>query len=334
MFAMLNGGWPRVAADGTDLAALEADAAAGTDGADGRLAAAVAALVEEVVRAQEAAGFDLVTDGSVRWADAGEAVLRALADDDTGPAGLLVRTWRSTAALTERVAAQVVPGPFSLARRVKAGRPADVIAAFTREMADHLGDELRALADAGCPLVAVEEPDVVAIGAGDEARDLFLDSQQRLLAPAPGLHAMLVIDGGSAEDAGAEAIFGAPYRSFLFDLVAGPDNWRLVRAAPGDRGIVCGALRPDSPSDQSPELVWAARYAASSNGRGPERVGLTTAGSLASLSPDAARRALDALATAVRLAGMPLEAAIEAGLDPRTIALPSDPPVRRARRGA
>ena len=72
---------------------------------------------------------------------------------------------------------------------------------------------------------------------------------------------MLAITGGSAWGAGADTILGAPYASILVDLVAGPDNWYLVRAAPGERGIVCAALEAGGGRerrDQAPELVWAA----------------------------------------------------------------------------
>ena len=75
----------------------------------------------EVVGVQVAAGLDLVTDGQVRWADPGAALLRALGDGDTGADGLLVHAWRSTAALTDGVAAQSIAGPYSLGLRVHEG---------------------------------------------------------------------------------------------------------------------------------------------------------------------------------------------------------------------
>jgi hypothetical protein len=133
---------------------------------------------------------------------------------------------------------------------------------------------------------------------------------------------MLAVTGGSAHAAGPETILGAPYHSFLFDLIAGPDNWYLVRAVPGDRGVVCAALRAGGGAereDQSPELVWAAHYAASSNGRGLARVGLANATPLRDLSPGEARAALEALARAASFAVMPVDQAVEAGLDPRVV---------------
>jgi hypothetical protein len=159
-----------------------------------------------------------------------------------------------------------------------------------------------ALADAGCALAVIEEPAATTIGADEDARRRFRDAHAALLGDDPPLHAMLAITGGSAWEAGPQTILEAPYASYLFDLVDGPDNWYLVRAAPGDRGIVCAALRAPSTGDPAPLLVWAARYAASANGRGPDRVGLANATSLASLDVPAARASLEALTRAAGLA--------------------------------
>ncbi|MEO5965748.1 MAG: hypothetical protein ABIR11_09810, partial [Candidatus Limnocylindrales bacterium] len=221
------------------------------------------------------------------------------------------------------VPAATVTGPYSLALRT-----GDVGRAGS--LAGLLGQELATLAAAGCSLVIVDEPAAVGIGADPVAHRAFHDAQAAMLAPAPDLHAMLAITGGSAWEAGAATILAAPYRSYLFDLVAGPDNWYLVRAVPGDRGVVCAALKAPTREDQSSLLVWAARYAASSNGRGVERVGLANASSLADLHVDDALGAIAALARAARLAAMEPGDAIAAGLDRRTFA---QPPRRGARRG-
>jgi hypothetical protein len=363
MFATLTGPWPRVLADGTPLAALEA-------GARGQDAAAIDTATETLVRAsltaQVGAGLEPLTDGQVRWPDLARAVAAALdgivVGEDPGGSGrpraasaprhtrpILVSAWQAATSIAASVAReaavpvpvvkQAVPGPYTLGMALdpgRLGRERLVLA-----LADALADELVALAEAGCAIVEVEEPAAVRIGSDAASRALFLESQRRLLAGAPELHATLAITGGSADEADAETILGAPYRSFLFDLIGGPDNWRLVAAAPAERGIVCGALRLDGRGgDPAPLLAWAARYAAATNGRGTARVGLANAGSLAALTPAAAADRVQVLGRATWLAAMAPAEAIEAGLDPRafdarTAALgtPRRPPRRPASPG-
>ncbi len=335
---MLLGPWPRVTSDGVRLDTLEADVIAGRSTADD-LARAMDQAVAEAVAAQAQTGMGLITDGSVRWADPARAVLDALRDGDTGRDGMLARTWRATAELTDVPVAQVVPGPLTLAAINADGEglssTADsapdptAVASRAVELADLLARELAALAEAGCPVVEVLEPAAVTIAGDDRLRAAFLQAHRQLLARAGDLHAMLAVTGGSAAEADAEVILGAPYASFLFDLIAGPDNWHLVRAAPTERGIVCAALRAGGGKehlDQAAELVWAAQYAASANRRGLARVGLANASSLADLAPVDARAALEALARAATLAGMPAREAVDAGLDKRILTHGSLPP--------
>jgi hypothetical protein len=328
MFAMVHGPWPRVTNDGVDLDALEADVAAGKASSK-VLDEARERLVRDVVMAQADAGLDLVTDGQVRWADPEHLALEAVVSMANGVRnpGFLAEEWRRASAHTDRRVAQIVPGPYTLGRRVVEG-DAEERQVVTTGIADTLADELAALLAAGCQMVVIDEPAATVIGADAAERELFVDSQQRLLAQAPGLHAMLAITGGSALAAGAETIFAAPYASHLFDLIAGPDDWGLVRAAPADRGIVCAALRagPGTSPDQSPELVWAAHYAASSMRRGLARVGIANATPLRHLSRRAAKNAAKALARAARLAVLPRAEALAAGLDPKTFG--TEPPRR------
>jgi hypothetical protein len=299
MFAMLNGSWPR-SAD-----ALDEEPTA----------------VERAVRAQVAAGLDLVTVPLSPAFGRGPTI---------DAVETLVNTWQSAAAIARDIApsaeppptvAAVISGPFTLAAHV-------ATAAETVPTALRLHDALVALAEAGCTMVVVSEPAAVSIGDDPDARRRFRDAQRAMLSDEPPLHAMLAITGGSAWEAGAETILDAPYASYLLDLIAGPDNWYLARAVPGDRGIVCAALRAPSRADQAPALVWAANYAASINGRGLERVGLANASPLGDVDEADAIAALESLVRAARLAGLPPEEAIAAGLDRRTF---GQPPERGAR---
>jgi hypothetical protein len=352
MFAMLCGAWPRVMSDGVDIAVLEAAVREGREEA-GVLQAAVARLAAEAIAAQVEAGMDLVTDGRVRWADMETAVLDAAVAGRLGADGPLVAAWRAASDIAPGgvTVAQAVPGPYTLGRRAIEVAVANAVAAgeasppeprreaargeVTVAFADGLSREIEALAAAGCRMILVEEPDAVRIGEDDAERALFASATTRLLALAGEIHPMLVITGGSAHLAGVGTIFAAPWQSVLVDLIGGPDNWSLVRQAPGDRGIVCAALTvrdDDVEVDQSPQLVWAAHYAASANGRGIDRVGLANASSLGGRTPAQARRALAELATAARYAAMSPADAVAAGMDPRTIQDPRPVPANRAAR--
>jgi hypothetical protein len=275
------------------------------------------AILDAVVAAQVDAGLEPVTDGG--W---------PLVTDDP------VAAWRATADRTDRAVKAVIVGPYT------SGIP-------TGGSVEALRDLIRGLAAAGCPIVEVAEPGAVETGPDPSEQARFRDLHDRLLdglvGAGPdnlhGTHLSLAITGGAADAAGPATILGPAYASLAVDLIAGPDNWHLVRAAPGDRGIVCGVLSPSEGSDDGPEtLLWAAAYAAGSDERGPARVGLATASSLAALPWPVALAKLARLGEAVRIAGLPRDERL-AAIDPRAIdsrsaALGSYEPAgaRRARR--
>lgn len=303
---------------------------------DGVAAGDVHAAVEAAIRAQEHAGLEPLTDGRLRPDDPFAVGAEGWV---AWSAPIAVGGWRAAAALTERAVKRALPGPYSLARG--AARRERDLEPLAVEIAAGLRQEVEALADAGCPLVEIEEAEAHRIGDRPAHRRAFAAAHRRLADGATGTHLSLSIVGGSAWDAGAETILTAPYGSLAADLIAGPDNWRLVALAPGERGIVAGALSPAVGSDDAPELLlFAANYAASTNGRGSERVGLAIAGSLAALTWEQALVKLARLATGVRVASLPPGEELSKSVDPRAINIRSAAygrpmPLRpeRARRG-
>jgi hypothetical protein len=230
-----------------------------------------------------------------------------------------VAAWRATAARTDRLVKAVVEGPFS------SGRPAAELRAVLLD-----------LADAGCRLIEVHEPAATTVGADPDARARFADAHRVVTAGVGAdLHLSLAITGGNADTAGIETILAGAYSSLALDLIDGPDNWRLATTTPTELGLICGALSARAGSDDGPEmLLWAARYAASTRGRGPARVGLATAGSLAGLSWEATTEKVRRLGEAARLATLPIEER-RAAIDPRAVDSRSaalgryEPPVSR-----
>ncbi len=200
--------------------------------------------------------------------------------------------------------------------------------------AERLHDEIVALAEAGCPLVWIDEPDAILIGDRLAERSIFEDAHRRLLEGVSGIHPTLAIGGGNADVTDVDTFLAAPYLSYFFDLIEGPDNWRLIARLPGDRGVICGAMdaRSAGPADRV-LLVWAAHYAASTGRRGSDRVGLAPSGGLAHLTPTDARRKIEGLAQAAEAAALPVEE-LERVLDPRAFMGPSARLARRRREAA
>jgi methionine synthase II (cobalamin-independent) len=270
--------------------------------------APVASLVEASIRAQEASGLEPVTDGgqAVGWSP--------------------VKAWTLTAHLSTRLAKQVILGPYSAGRDdpAAATHAAENAAAVARRertlaQADSLNGVLRELVAAGCPMIEVHEPAATRIGVDEPERALYREAHRRLVDGVEGTHLSLAITGGNADAAGIETLLAGAFASLAVDLIAGPDNWRLVATTPGDRGIVCGALAAAAGTDDGPEvLVYAVRYAASTGGRGLDRVGLATASSLAALSWDEALAKLERLGDGTRIAGLPAGEGLRE-LDPRAI---------------
>jgi putrescine---pyruvate transaminase len=281
MFATITGAWPRDPDE---------------DDVERRIRALLALQVE--------AGLELLTDGQLRWPDLSTAILAPRS------CPTLAEAWAAaSAAVPGAVVKQSVPGPLTLAGRT--GRPVE-------EMAELAAAAVEELVAAGCAVIEVEEP-AAGRSSDDAGRASFVAAHARVLAAAGGAHMTLAISGGDAVGLGSVALAAVPYQSYLFDLIGGPDSWRVIAELPGERGIVCGALRTDGRGgDPAPLLAWAARYAASLRGRGIARVGLANAGSLAGLAEAAAFDRVRALGRAARLASMAPAHAVEAGLDPRS----------------
>jgi hypothetical protein len=250
--------------------------------------AAPEAVLDAVLAAQTEAGLDPLCDGG--W---------ALPGLDQAAA------WQATQARVSGLVKAVVDGPLTT------GRPTSEVRST-----------ILALVDAGCAWIEIAEPAATAVGTDPEARRRFADAHRALtadIAGVEGLHLSLAITGGNADAAGIETILAGAYASLALDLIDGPDNWRLAVKAPGDRGIICGAMSARPEADEGPEiLTFAVEYAASTGGRGRARVGLATSGSYAHLPWDIAVRKLGRLGAAARLAAAPAGERVRA-FDPRAV---------------
>lgn len=267
-------------------------------------------LIRAVVAELEEAGVQILSDAALRHPDPIGLLVERLDGLEPTPGGpsagragheprwdgpILVDGWQATAALTQLPVKQAMVGPYTLATHLDPG-PLDRDR-LTIALADALAHEIRALIAAGAPMIEIQEDAATGIGGSRNEGRLFRAAHRRLTHVAKDAHLTLAIRGGSIADLPREVLFDAPYRSYAIDVVAHPDNWQLVVAGQPERGMILGLADAGNPEPEDPEyLAWAAAYAASIFGRGPERVGLSTSGAFADLSRDHARAKLERLA--------------------------------------
>jgi methionine synthase II (cobalamin-independent) len=295
--------------------------------------------IRAVIATQQAAGVDLLTDGRLRWRD--EVALDRFGGATAEVAPAFVAEWRFTSGVTTTPVKQALPGPYSIGRRLGgSGGATRDRRRLTERIADGLNAAARALVEAGCVFIEVHEPDATLIAADETESRLFVDAHRRLTADLSGAHLSLALTGGNVDTAGTETFLDAPYASYAMDLIAGPDNWRLITRIPGDRGVICGALDSRAGSDDARELlVWAANYAASTGGRGLDRVGLAVVPGLVSQEWSVVERKLKRLGESARLAALQGED-LKQAMDPRAVDIRSaglgryepQPPRRMRRR--
>jgi hypothetical protein len=254
-------------------------------------------LVDDV-RALCDTGLELVSDG-------------AGPSSPELPSEVVVARWVTAAGASSVPVKASLLGPYAAARL--AGRsPGDQV--------DAVRETIAGLANAGCALVEIAEPDAASIVRDPSEAARFRDAHRRLTDGISGVHLSLALTGGAVDDVPEAVLFDPAYASYAFDLIADPDNWRVIARAPADRGIVLGALAMTPGADRSVEiLVWAARYAASTNGRGLARVGLADAPTRPAPSRAEALSGLAIVAEASRLASIEDPEAVARSLDPRAV---------------
>lgn len=215
----------------------------------------------------------------------------------------MVGSWHVAADHADRLVKATVAGPISSGRAVEDVRL-----------------DLLALAEAGCRWIEVHEPGATRIESDHDARARFADAHVALTRDLGSeVHLTIAITDGNADALGIDAVLAGAYASLAVDLIDGPENWRLAVAVPTERGVICGALSAHAGTDDGPEtLLWAARYAAGSKGRGMARVGLATSGSLAALSWDQAATKVRRLGDAARIVTLPAEER-RVAIDPRAV---------------
>jgi methionine synthase II (cobalamin-independent) len=289
-----------------------------------------------VLKEQELSGMAMLTDGDLAHEDrlhrfvaglGGTSTDRAVAlpdgatvraprfDDPVAWAGpITVDAWLWADRATDLIVKQAIVGPYTLASLAEPGAvPRERLAL---DLAEALNAELRALAEAGCAVLQVDEGALAAIGDDQAEWRLYAETQRRLTDGLSDRHLSLGLYRGAIDPAGHATVLDGPWRSYLVDAYGGPDAWRFVDAVPPDIGIVIGALDSSTTAlDETEVMVWAMAWACPEE-RTTARVGIAPNGSLRSVGRFAARRKIELMGEAVRIGSMgPLDEVAEA-LDP------------------
>ena len=289
-----------------------------------------------VLQEQELSGLAMLTDGDVTHEDRLHKLVEGLGGTSSravvglpdgaqvgiprfaGPvawsAPITVDAWQWADRASDIPVKQVLIGPYTIARLAEPGAISRGDLALA--LAEAMNAEIHALADAGCPLIQIDEGALTSIGDDEAEWRLYGETQHRLTAGLAEHHLSLGLYRGGIDPAGHATVLDGPYRSYLVDALGGPDAWRFVFAIPPELGVVIGALDAANPAlDETEVMVWAMAWA------GPEerttaRVGVASNGSLRAVGRHPARRKIELMGEAVRIASMgPLQEVAEA-LDP------------------
>ncbi|HEY8498196.1 MAG TPA: hypothetical protein VIK90_02995 [Limnochordales bacterium] len=217
--------------------------------------------VARVIREQEEAGVDLVTDGQIRWDDLVTPFARDLGSVEIG--GLVRyfdnnvyyrrpllkgRIWfrgsslawevRQARALTRRGLKVALPGPFTFVRLSLDEHYGDLARALA-DAAEALNLEARALAEAGADVIQFDEPALLFDATPDErrlAREALATAREGLGVPV-ALHTYF-------RDAGPlfEELAAFPVDILGFDLASGPDLARRLAGVRLDQKVTLGLV--------------------------------------------------------------------------------------------
>jgi len=276
-------------------------------------------VTDEVLREQADAGIDVPTDGQIRWDDGLTYFARGLAGFaihglqryfDTNvyyrqPVATGEVTWRKpisvadytfAAAHSVRPVKPVVTGPFTLAVMSRDEHYGS-LDRFVMALATALNFELRALAQAGAPLIQVDEPGLLV---HRDQLPLFGRAMAALWDGVGARRALYTYFGHV--DGLYPAMLDLPVDVLGLDFIAGQQrNWEILRRAKFTKELGLGVLDARNTRMENPEEIAAAcRRATELVPASALYVG-PNAG-LEFLPRRVARKKLDALAAGVRRA--------------------------------
>ena len=222
--------------------------------------AAQEALAAEVIKEQEDAGIDLITDGLVRWDDILTPVARHTAGFEVG--GLLrwfdnnvyyrrpictgpiewrgpstVDAWRFADSVARAEVKAVIPGPVTFAR-LSVDDHYMSHEEFVLAIARVLAQEAFELEAAGAKHIQIDEP---ALLGAPEDLDLGAQAIYLITSELRTAETTLATYFGDIKRLGPQ-LFDYPVTWFGLDFVSGQENFQLVEQIPVEKKLQAGIV--------------------------------------------------------------------------------------------
>ncbi|HEX2240965.1 MAG TPA: methylcobamide--CoM methyltransferase [Actinomycetota bacterium] len=274
-------------------------------------------LASQVIKEQEAAGIDLVTDGHVRWEDILTPFARVFAGFEIG--GLLrwfdnnvyyrrpicvgpvdwagpssVEAFKFAQSVATKPVKAVIPGPITFARLSIDEHYSDH-EKFVEALASVLAQEAFELAAAGAGHIQIDEPALL-----NAPEDLALAHRaiELVVAELKDVEVTLATYFGDAKRLGAE-LFELPATVFALDFISGRENEQLVADLPKDKKLQAGIVDArNTKLEAADELADTIKEL--SEQLGPERLRVAPSAGLEFLPREKARAKLHRLAEAAQ----------------------------------
>ena len=226
---------------------------------DAELEAVQADITRAVIKEQEEAGLDLLTDGQIRWEDLVTPIARRLEafeinglsrwfDNNTyyrrpilhkapvWPGPILLKEYQFAASCTSKPVKAVLPGPYTFAH-VSEDRYYKKERTLVLKLAEILNAEAQALAKAGAPLIQFDEP---ALGFG--APNLKL-AAEALKVATQGVKTKTAVYTYFGELNGAfQALQATPVDVIGVDVVSTPSTIASLKKAKIRKALGLGCL--------------------------------------------------------------------------------------------
>ncbi len=275
----------------------------------------------EVIQEQVEAGIDIVSDGQIRWEDDQTYIARRLhgfainglvryLDTNTyfrqpvvrgevrhPGEPFLVRDWRFAQEHSPRPVKAIVTGPVTLAR-LSQDESYGSHERLVMALAEALAPEVKALAEAGAPIVQISEPLILW---HPEDLPLLRRALATMLAGV-ACETALYTWFGSIERIYPQ-VLELPVTTFGVDLVSQPRNWQVLgqHPFPADRKLAAGIVDGrNTRMEQVEEIVAAVRHL--SRIVPPDRLYLNPSCGLEYLPREVAQAKLQRLAEGARAA--------------------------------